>query len=1050
MQPRSGEEIHMKLVPFRSVAGALRVAAGVAAVFAMLVSGKALSEEQGQRWNIALEKLKSASVNDLLPAFAKRAKPIRLKQIYPLTVRSNGVDIPAYLFSTPDCALAPGNRDIDCEHPQGPNALAFAVLPLSKHSDRKSGLLPSSLMIVPQGAASAHGGPGATKDLRTLTSANGQGPLSEDKFVWIPIDNQQYGRLAPAGIVFCLDECDASSPLYTLNDAQTGDIAPGTAAGNSGRLDPQGKPPGGFGDLPLPPAATAAPGQNQGSTAPTQSEITVTVQNVPPKYDDKIVFRLVLSAVRMRDGTSSSDIVSIANLPPASATAQQRAVVLTVKGSAVEGLTVAGKKGDCATYARCDINMALHQRYVDSKAGASPRFFATVRPATGPGAETLEYFYKRLKLINVELPRLTEGALPGYSIVYLPDDSYFQIAFKAAGQNLDAFTEIPRWDAPDKSNLLRLTVPPRGLGPTVIAVDDPSLPSTEAAGAKPQAIAGPSAGAAPAPVASSTSTSAPAAGGDRTATGSNPSASSGTPPPGTAPAAATSLTPATPPAAPAAPVQALPLHYVMKPSADVPAGWNQARLAKRLLDLMRGPGFSLKDGETTTESKPLLPEMTASGDAVVVWSGTRPPNVVEWTVPAIDGVEFVPPAQPLQPAPPAWTGGRIRQNDAVATGEFKIKPAFLYDQWQVGIEAVRRVNGQEVPDSANDLCTFTLTFSGANNPVRLRRTEHAGKRMLLSEPIPQKSFAKLVDLPAKLEVQTSNDANADCAGQHYDDLGRVAGWNTSEAPGSPSAGRMETRLSLEIRGRWLLGLYGPQSIGAGITNASEGSISDVKDVIIDSLVRFLYDTRRSDFQDGQPVARAVGYDLALMTDAGAGSFAEGTVLAGGYRQPKTNDVRLDPEGERRFKAFLDGATSSGSAPELRQVGERIKRYSDLFGKLSGERHPMAIYVGAAPSLLNLCSSWKEMTREVADSSGTPRVHGIVFTSRNSGQLDEQLERTGRGPVKSLGLRVRGLSCEGENGSMLLVVSFPDLLSRPPETVMGPAFEVVKKWAESAD
>jgi hypothetical protein len=411
----------------------------------------------------------------------------------------------------------------------------------------------------------------------------------------------------------------------------------------------------------------------------------------------------------------------------------------------------------------------------------------------------------------------------------------------------------------------------------------------------------------------------------------------------------------------------------------------------------------------------------------------------------------MPLAQAPQTAPPTFVrpglqGARIRAGDAVAFGEFRIDRPYLYDQWQAAIEAVRKINDREAPDASNELCSFSLSFNGSSEPLRLTRSEQAGKRLLLSEPISPQRFKGLLNLPVRLEVQ-NNDANATCATQHSQ-LGIFAdGWKSSESPADPSTGRVETRADLAIRGRWLLGLYGPQSIGTGLDDASDLVISDAKDDIINSFIRFLDKVRKSDFQDSQPIVRAVGYDLALMTgaDAGARGFTEKSVLSGGYRQPRTDLFQLDDEGQARLNDFLAGPSSSGAAADFQQVGEKIRRYSSLFGELSGESHPIAIYVGAAPSLWNLCSSWRDMTRDVALLSGTPRVFGIVFANTSAGQIDGQLDLSFRSAAKPLGLRGRGLTCEGENRSMALVVPFPDLVSLAPRTVVGPAFAVVQQW-----
>jgi hypothetical protein len=1131
----------MKLVPFKSVAGALRVAAGVAAVCATLMSGEAWCQSQGQaqRWHKTLEELKGLSVNDPLPSLARRGMPVRLVHGYGYRLSSNGIEIPATLFSVPQCRMSPAGRDIDCaDHTQSPDAAALvAVLALTKHPDRRGKALPAALMLAPPGAA--HGAEGG--DLKTLTPANAGGPLTADKFFWITIDRQQDRRLAPVGIAFCLDECDTSGPLYTLNEAQSGDVGPVVTTGEAApRPQAPAGTPGGVGVPPpgvTPPVMTAAGRGNTGAPAQTPApEIIVTVHDVPPEYTDKVLFRLVLSAVRMRSGASLAEITGIrsVSVPPDPGTNRQKVVVLTMKdGAAVD--TVGAEHGICGQ--NCDINLSLHPRYVDSKAGSDPHFFAVMR-RNDP--DSLDLFYKRLNVhYGVEIPKLPSRQ-PGVSLVYLPDDSLFLITFKAGRAQAEAFTEIPRWDNGTR-NVLRLSVPPPPLGPSLTATDDPALPppgvtnvANATPGVTPPATAnpaqtppratatpappGPNAPAvppqpapppgpattnpaavapgpvapnpagpgpvapgpvapgpvapgqvapgpvapgpvAPGPVAPGPVAPAPVAPGQQTAVAPNtpapatppPAQGNGIPPPGvTAIVTQPSPPPQAPPSPPPAPAQpAVPLHYVLKAAEPRPDGWSSIRLAKRLLDILRASAtqFSLKDGDF---SRPPQLELTTMEDAVIAWSGTRPQGTPEW-VPSrpVEGVKFSA-AAPAQPAPPpagrpGGQGPRIRPNDPVAVSEFTIETPFLYERWQVSIDAVRKVNGQEMPDSSNELCSFSLTFTGSNERIKLTPAEQGGKRILQSDPLSSQKFASLFRLPAQFEVQ-NNDANATCAPQHGD-LGAFETWKSSDHPADRALGRIEVRVSLGIRGRWLLGLFGPQSIGAGLDDASATKVSDAKDDIINSLIKFLGSVREQRFQYTQPMKAAIGYDLALMSSADAASrgFAEPSVLAGGYRQPKTNDFELDREGNKRLDDFLQGPHCCGSAADLQQVGERISRYSRLFGELSGESHPVAVYVGAAPSLRNLCSAWKEMTHDVASLSGGPRVFGIVFANTSAGQINEQLDHIGRGRDKALGLRVRALTCEGESGSMLLVVPFPDLVARPPETVLNAAFDIVQEW-----
>ena len=170
------------------------------------------------------------------------------------------------------------------------------------------------------------------------------------------------------------------------------------------------------------------------------------------------------------------------------------------------------------------------------------------------------------------------------------------------------------------------------------------------------------------------------------------------------------------------------------------------------------------------------------------------------------------------------------------------------------------------------------------------------------------------------------------------------------------------------------------------------------------------------------------------------------MLSGKFRNPATSLFRLDAEGERRLTAFLSGASSSGSEASFESVGQTIKRYSELFGEFSGQRPPIAIYVGAARPLPNSCSEWKKMTTGIATTvSGKPRVFGLVFANVSAGELEQQLGMANRGPPETLGLRTRALTCNGEAGSALLFVPFLNLTSRNPGTVLGPAFDVVERW-----
>jgi len=376
---------------------------------------------------------------------------------------------------------------------------------------------------------------------------------------------------------------------------------------------------------------------------------------------------------------------------------------------------------------------------------------------------------------------------------------------------------------------------------------------------------------------------------------------------------------------------------------------------------------------------------------------------------------------------------------------------------------VTKVYGQEQPDSADDLCQFSLliprtgllSFLIGSASVGLDRVDQGGKKFLRSQPVilpsqlmgaageslwlrvePTSADEGCISQTKKLAPFTTATGNA------------TAAWKLSDVPGNPSTGRMDIRPSgLMTRGRWLLGLYGPQNIGAG-TEAGSSAAADAQDQIFNSLTAFLDDFRDRNFQNALPANQAFGADLALVSSADARStaFSERSVIVGKFRQPPSELFRPDEEGNRRLSDFLSGFGSSSGEVSFRSVGQTIRHYSQLFGEFSGQKPPIVIYVGTARALSDSCLEWKKMTADVARLSGRPRVFGIVFANTGADQIGEQLGQNGRGADEALAPESRALTCEGDSGSMLLFVAFPDLLSRPPETLLQPAFNVVERWA----
>jgi hypothetical protein len=588
------------------------------------------------------------------------------------------------------------------------------------------------------------------------------------------------------------------------------------------------------------------------------------------------------------------------------------------------------------------------------------------------------------------------------------------------------------------------SAPPQAQLPRVAPPSRPPVPATPA----PPAPAAPAAPSAP-PAAPAVPVTPPAAG---PAT-SNPTAAARDrqTPPSTAPAGG-------------------PLHYVVRVAASsmVP-GWTKERMAKRLLAVVastRGQ-FVLKTSNGGEVSSNAQPELTRSGDAVVAWSGERPEGPVELVFRGVEGLQVVARTQSPQPqpAPASLTDPHIRASDAVAFAEFKIAAPFLYDQWQARIEAVTKVYGQEQSDSADDLCQFSLQIprtgwlSILTGPISvgLERMNESGKRIFQSQPVIMPAqLMRAAGEPLHLDIQTT-PADPACIAQTRKlaafttaSGNATAAWKLSDLPGNPSIGRMEMRAaSLSTRGRWLLGIYGPQNLGGG----AETGGSDPRDQIVTALTRFLDEFREQNFQRGRPASQAVGADLALISsaDAAATAFSERNVIIGKFRQPSPNNdlFQIDPEGHRRLQAFMSTAGNAGADVSFRSVGQMIRHYSQLFSDFSGEKPPIAIYVGAARPAADSCAEWKAMTAEAARLSGQPRVFGLVFANASADQIGQQLGQNGRGTDEILAPETRGLTCDGDSGPSLLFVAFPDLLSHSPDAMLRPAFGVLQRWAEKA-
>jgi hypothetical protein len=86
-----------------------------------------------------------------------------------------------------------------------------------------------------------------------------------------------------------------------------------------------------------------------------------------------------------------------------------------------------------------------------------------------------------------------------------------------------------------------------------------------------------------------------------------------------------------------------------------------------------------------------------------------------------------------------------------------------------------------------------------------------------------------------------------------------------------------------------------------------------------------------------------------------------------------------------------------------------------------------------------------MTADTAKLPGRPRVFAVVFANAATEAIAQQLGQNGYNGEELLGGPTRALTCDGDSGSMLMVVPFPDLMLRTPEAIMRPAFETVERW-----
>jgi hypothetical protein len=517
-----------------------------------------------------------------------------------------------------------------------------------------------------------------------------------------------------------------------------------------------------------------------------------------------------------------------------------------------------------------------------------------------------------------------------------------------------------------------------------------------------------------------------------------------------APSGSDSSTPNPPvPAPQAAPAPAAAkVHFVLRPEA--PPGLDVQRGAQRLLELVRKSKAFVTAGNVKSPSKFEKAELTKAKDAVVVWSGDNISSLAgELTFePPLAGVTFG--SNQIQAASEGANSllvdrQRINSNDQVNERKVKIEYSYLFDNWIIQIEPFARIYTERPDTSNNELCEFWLvSASSAQENIRLALTALGGKRVLRSAPVDSARFA-MAQSGLHLTVRPSGGA-ANCAASSSDltAFDSNKGWNFLPDP-SGEVGVMTKKVTIRTRGRWLLGLYAPQDIGVNVGSQSGAAIEDGKETIFRKLTTFLENARVQYFSSNSALNIAVGYDLAAMNslEPTTPGFPESTVIIGQFRNPKPASpmFRLDTEGDKRYSAFIDIASTS-SAPTFDAVGRMVERYAKLFD-LSDERSSVAVYVGASTPTSGSCLQWKTMTENIANRlSGKPVVFGLVFTNVPSARIRTDLG-TGAGvQEETLANRTKAYWCEGANQSAVLFVPFGDLVERDPTTVLEAAFSKI--------
>ena len=717
---------------------------------------------------------------------------------------------------------------------------------------------------------------------------------------------------------------------------------------------------------------------------PDKVVIDVTVKDVPGDYDDQQLRRLILSSMRgvVADRVQKIEVRSREGLVGKGE--------VTVRRDAVTQLTFAGAPTNCGPgLTACQVEIALKEWLLDVGALPPGQAFALL-PAI-----SLDTGDKRpvdiLRRLHIEIDSLEQifAQPPERTIirVYLFDETTLRVELKDLQPG--AYAPLIQISGSAKSRGLRLTkVSKRPTFELEVATD---VVATREA---PRVAVGTGSPDKPAPA---------------------PKTASPDPKPVTS-----------------------RQHIVLKPAVPALPGWTQARATKRLKQLLDNAAYRAEsaDGASAAGVEPI--SLTKAGDGVIVWSALHQQSDKPINLPRLpEGISWSSRGSAAaSTASPTLHDARIKPNDLVSFLDVEIAVPYLYEKWTLQLEPFNRSYRKEIPDTSNERCSLSLNAPN-EGPIRLEpRT--VNNRKVLRASVNPANLTRLEGKKITLTV-TPTDKDATCA-QLSADLDSTTRWSLSE---EGLDGVRSTRALVNLRGRWLLGLYASQDLGAGGL-ASENVLRETRYEVFKQFVAYLERTRGQHFRDTPPASSTLGFDLALLRSSGVASdFQEPSVVLGKFRTPATNAFRLDAEAERRLIAFMEAA-SSESPPTFPMIGQEIRRYSGLFDELKDEGYPpAAIYLGAATPVSNSCRQWRDLAQGVDALSGRPRVFAILFANVSATQIGRDIGPEAK-PV-SLATLTRGYACEAGAGSAMLFVPFSDLTTRDSTTLLQAIFDQIDRW-----